>query len=74
MVFLQLNYTMKAATGQPFLGRPVGFFSSKRAALVRQPQLFISGSFFIVEKHCNACAADQDISDDAQQIGNISED
>lgn len=26
--FLQLNYTMKAPTGQPFSGCPVVFFSS----------------------------------------------
>lgn len=31
------------------------------------------GSLFIVEKHCNACADDQDIAEDAEPIGNVSE-
>ena len=37
MVILQLNYTMKAPTGQPFSGRPVGFSLLSGVALVRQP-------------------------------------
>ena len=38
MFFLQLNYTMKAPTGQPFSGRPVGFSLLSGVALVRQPR------------------------------------